>query len=725
MDDELRPIPDTQNRKDIAGRIRHSAHRIANDRADAVEQARNADLDDPLGEKGEWVAAWSTFTKGLPHNGFGQVRGGDLRKLISALNQTPASPDQEDESPFPGVYKGDREGLPAAFDAPLYNGGFKRPQGSDTHQSRGWESPLAGHIFDLEGADADQTAMPPAPEIGSPELTAELAEVYFGALLRDRPFASWDKDKEVADAVASIARLSFFQEDTELGAAAVKRRKARLSDAGLTQAVLFRGSTQGAKAGPYISQFMLLGNEERPTANLETDARTEQGDAFMRAQVFVPKGFVAEQRPGGGEAPARMSDGFIRYGIQAIPQQFRGHRAGIDHMTEWATWLDVQNGSNRKDNFDRYNDAPRFISTPRDLATYVHFDALYQSYLNAVLILLGQGADTDIGLPEGNGNSKRDAFATFGGPHILTLVTEVATRALKAVRRQKYNIHLRGRPEVLAAAVSLAWTGGGAADALGAQGSKVTAMTDELEGIDLLGRLSVHNKEMNERVWFEQYGDVDLGPISSKTNALLPMAFPEGSPMHPAYGAGHATVAGACVTVVKAFFEMFEIDVTRGGFNIYDMVNHDTGYPALGYPDTLFGDELLLLGKRPPFEPDPNEDGRLLRSTDHAPVTTQGELDKLAANISIGRNFGGVHYYTDYYESLRMGERIAVSILQEQMLTYREPVFMRFTTFDDDHILLVGTGGSRGKNDALVYVWDKDGKGGSEKSLLDWWHRHA
>src|SRR6185436_18208399 len=36
---------------------------------------------------------------------------------------------------------------------------------------------------------------------------------------------------------------------------------------------------------------------------------------------------------------------------------------------------------------------------------------------------------------------------------------------------------------------------------------------------------------------------------------FLPMAFPEGCPMHPSYGAGHATVAGACVTILKAFFD--------------------------------------------------------------------------------------------------------------------------------------------------------------------------
>lgn len=38
-------------------------------------------------------------------------------------------------------------------------------------------------------------------------------------------------------------------------------------------------------------------------------------------------------------------------------------------------------------------------------------------------------------------------------------------------------------------------------------------------------------------------------------SALLPQAFPEGAPTHPAYGAGHATVAGACVTILKAWFD--------------------------------------------------------------------------------------------------------------------------------------------------------------------------
>src|SRR5262249_10493717 len=36
---------------------------------------------------------------------------------------------------------------------------------------------------------------------------------------------------------------------------------------------------------------------------------------------------------------------------------------------------------------------------------------------------------------------------------------------------------------------------------------------------------------------------------------LLPQAFPEGSPTHPCYPTGHGTVAGACITVMKFFYD--------------------------------------------------------------------------------------------------------------------------------------------------------------------------
>jgi hypothetical protein len=47
-----------------------------------------------------------------------------------------------------------------------------------------------------------------------------------------------------------------------------------------------------------------------------------------------------------------------------------------------------------------------------------------------------------------------------------------------------------------------------------------------------------------------------LDRVASRFNTFLrPQAFPEGCPTHPSYTAGHATVAGACVTVLKALFD--------------------------------------------------------------------------------------------------------------------------------------------------------------------------
>ena len=42
---------------------------------------------------------------------------------------------------------------------------------------------------------------------------------------------------------------------------------------------------------------------------------------------------------------------------------------------------------------------------------------------------------------------RQGGFGTLGGPNILGLVTEVSTRALKAVWRQKWLVHRRLRPE--------------------------------------------------------------------------------------------------------------------------------------------------------------------------------------------------------------------------------------------------------------------------------------
>jgi hypothetical protein len=215
----------------------------------------------------------------------------------------------------------------------------------------------------------------------------------------------------------------------------------------------------------------------------------------------------------------------------------------------------------------------------------------------------------------------------------LTLLPEVATRALKAVRYQKFTRHRRGRPEQLAGLISQYKM------CEHQKNNPFAAMKPLVKNLDAV---IFKGKPLLDAVLEFNTAACKKSKSKGKPGYFLPMAFPEGSPMHPAYGAGHATVAGACVTTLKAFFQT-NVKIAET------------------------------------FEPNPS--GRKLKAIKCKPLTIEGELNKLAANISVGRNMGGVHYYTDYSESLKMGEEIARTILEEQLFTYPEKVTMSFSRF--------------------------------------------
>jgi hypothetical protein len=131
---------------------------------------------------------------------------------------------------------------------------------------------------------------------------------------------------------------------------------------------------------------------------------------------------------------------------------------------------------------------------------------------------------------------------------------------------------------------------------------------------------------------------------------LLPMAYPTGSPIHPSYPAAHAAIAGAGVTMLKALFnESFVIPSP--------VVASDDGLSLLPYTG--------------------------------APLTVGAELNKLAANISLGRDAAGVHYRSDGIEGIKLGEAIALSILRDTATLYHEqfPGFT-LTRFDGTQVTI-------------------------------------
>jgi hypothetical protein len=210
----------------------------------------------------------------------------------------------------------------------------------------------------------------------------------------------------------------------------------------------------------------------------------------------------------------------------------------------------------------------------------------------------GLGAPRAVGNPYRNLH-RQSGFGTLGDPGIIGLLCEVASRALLAVWYQKWFVHLRLRPEALGGQVQFEAARGGRGP----------------------GLYPVHRSVLDS--------EAVARTQRAHGTALLPQAFPEGSPMHPAYGAGHATVAGACVTVLKALFD---------------------GSAPITAPVDVVVDPATGQDRLRPYRGDA--------------LSVGGELDKLASNIALARNIAGVHWRSDATASLRLGEQVATDLLR-------------------------------------------------------------
>jgi hypothetical protein len=66
-----------------------------------------------------------------------------------------------------------------------------------------------------------------------------------------------------------------------------------------------------------------------------------------------------------------------------------------------------------------------------------------------------------------------------------------------------------------------------------------------------------------------------------------------------------------------------------------------------------------------------------------APLTVNGELHKLAHNISFGHGIhAGIHWRSDTDTSIRLGEAVALSYLRDHAHTYNERFRISLTKVD-------------------------------------------
>jgi hypothetical protein len=301
-------------------------------------------------------------------------------------------------------------------------------------------------------------------------------------------------------------------------------------------------------------------------------------------------------------------------GAQGMGQQMITYASGVDYMTDPTTFQQVQNGIDTGLR-NQLDPQPRYIHDGRGLGAYTHLDVLYQAYFTAYMVLGSMGAPVNPGNPY-VGSRTQNGFGTFGGPDFAAAITAVAGLAINNVWYQKWYIHLRHRPESGGAILRQILTG---------NGGTIDATLDE----------NVLNSRAVQRS-FDRYGDY-----------FLSQAFPEGSPTHPAYPTGHGTVAGACITILKFFFD--------GDFVIPN-------------PVVPSSDGLSLL---------PYTGG------DAGQITVSGELNKLANNVSFGHGIhSGIHWRSDTDSSIKLGEALAISVLQDRAFTYHEKFTVNFTKID-------------------------------------------
>jgi hypothetical protein len=87
-------------------------------------------------------------------------------------------------------------------------------------------------------------------------------------------------------------------------------------------------------------------------------------------------------------------------------------------------------------------------------------------------------------------------------------------------------------------------------------------------------------------------------------------------------------------------------------------------------------------------------DGQSLVNTTDTNLTVLGELNKLAANVSEGRDMLGIHWrVSDNMHGMIMGEEVAIRLLEETAATYPEK-FKGFTLTKFDGTTIVVGGNS-------------------------------
>ncbi|CAM9303474.1 unnamed protein product [Sphacelaria rigidula] len=424
-------------------------------------------------------------------------------------------------------------------------------------------NPLGGMAVDLGSPCGSSTSIPPAPTLSSPEMAGHMAECYWMSLTRDVPFTEYGSNPITKLAAENLAAMEGFPLDTNYVAMG--------TDGSIDpEKQLYRPNFLGVDKGPYMSQL------------LANDLTFDSIDVEVKQTTNV---------------------------------------AGVDYMTDWENWLNIQNGGTPLQKM-REDPVKRFIRNGRDLARLVHTDTIYTEAFRGAMVLLAKDGVAPTGA---NGpyleSTRQRGFTDWGPSHFLKMLGR-GEGAQRNSWYQKWHVHMTLRPEAMGGIVHRALTAGNGFDYI--DFDVHPSLLGNTELLDMVFEANAAQNEVND---------------AGGGTYLLSQALNEGSPAHPSYPAGHAVQNGAYATILKAMCG------ERGDYCVPDLIVADPDGKRM-IPYTPAADERCI-------DADTGLEG----------LTFAGEINKMGANVAFGRNHLGVHYRFDSTEGMLLGETVAVRIL--------------------------------------------------------------
>lgn len=354
----------------------------------------------------------------------------------------------------------------------------------------------------------------------------------------------------------------------------------------ITRKLLFRENTVGDRIGPYVSQFLYY-------------------TILYSNYEFVQNQYITIKTASGFNLNPNLSNVNFEEDFMLTRDVTPG---SFVEMWDATTTTDPRSLTTTK----------RYMTTIRDCAIFINKDQPWQlPYMAGALLM-----QKNVRLGFFSSPRQGQKFINLGPVDFYDIMSKASKLAMNASWLWKYK-QLRVRPEEMAYQLDL------------------TLNPPTVPGLNFPTSLTSNNI-LNKVA----RGYINISGIGV-TGYLMPQTYRIGSPCHSSQPSGHATIAGAMITILKAwwncdsYMKAYEPDLTT-----------DPSGNTLGPVGTTGGNDFYL--------------------------RVGDELDKLASNCGVFRNFAGIHYRGDADTGLDLGEQVAIDLLEDLVKKYSNNLAFRF-----------------------------------------------